>query len=201
PRNRVAVQQDASVHYPSLIEDMKGADHAIHLQYYSWADDAFTQELKAILIERAGNGVEVRLLYDPIGSFLHLTRRYKRELKAGGVQVAPVSAFYRLHTISYRNHRKIAVIDGRIGYTGGMNIGQEHLDGGPAFDCWRDTHLRIEGDGAPVLQAAFLVDWYNATCQDLFAAERFPLLKQDIAQALPANDDQFGADREPVHIL
>lgn len=81
--NRVAVQQDATVHYPSLVEDLKGARCSIHLQYYIWADDPFTQELKAILIERAGNGVEVRLLYDSIGSFFTLTRRYKRALKAG----------------------------------------------------------------------------------------------------------------------
>ena len=63
------------------------------------------------------------------------------------MRVAPVSALWRLHTISYRNHRKIAVIDGRVGYTGGMNIGQEHLDGGPSFDRWRDTHVAHRGRG------------------------------------------------------
>ena len=92
------------------------------------------------------------------------------------MHVAPVSALYWLHTISYRNHRKIAVIDGQVGYTGGMNIGQEHLDGGPTFDSWRDTQVRLEGEGAAVLQVVFLVDWYNATGEDLFAADRFPSL-------------------------
>jgi cardiolipin synthase len=177
-RNRVAIQQDASVHYPSLMKDLKGARHAIHLQYYIWADDPFTRELKAILTERVRNGVEVRLLYDPIGSFFKLTRRYKRELTESGVRWAPVSALYRLHTISYRNHRKIAVIDGRIGYTGGMNIGQEHLDGGRNFDRWRDTHVRIEGEGAAVLQAVFLIDWYNATGKDIFAADHLPRMRR-----------------------
>lgn len=173
-RNRVAIQQDAATFYPSLMEDLRNARQTIHLQFYTWADDAFTRELKSILIERASRGVEVRLLYDPFGSLLRLTRRYKRELSQGGVEWAPVSALYWPHTISYRNHRKIAVIDGRIGYTGGMNIGQEHIDGGPTFDRWRDTQVRIEGDGAAVLQMVFLVDWYNATGEDLFAAERFP---------------------------
>ena len=185
-RNRVAIQQDASIHYPSLVEDLEEARRSIHLQYFSWADDPFTRKLKEILVERAGNGVEVRLLYDPVGSFFKLTRGYKRELAEGGVRLAPFSPLNRLHTISYRNHRKIAVVDGRVGYTGGMNIGQEHLDGGRAFDRWRDTQVRIEGEGAAALQAVFLIDWYNATGEDLFAADRFPLLGEDARSAATA---------------
>jgi cardiolipin synthase len=161
------------------MEDLARARRTIYLQYYIWADDPFTRNLKALLVERAQRGVEVRLLYDPFGSLFRLTRRYKRALSDGGVKHAPVSSLWRLHTISYRNHRKIAVIDGRIGYTGGMNIGQEHIDGGPSFDRWRDTHVRIEGEGAAVLQAVFLIDWYNATREDLFAAHRFPSLGSD----------------------
>lgn len=197
-RNRVAIQQDASAHYPSLIDDLAGARLSIHLEYYTWGDDAFTRELKAILVERSRSGVKVRLLYDPFGSF-NLTRRYKRELREGGVQIAPVSALYRLHTISYRNHRKIAVVDGRVGYTGGMNIGQEHLDGGPSFDRWRDTQVRIEGEGTGVLQAVFLIDWYNATGEDLFAAEHFPSLGPDGRSASAAAEPRDSA--LPVQIL
>jgi cardiolipin synthase len=199
-RNRVAIQQNASVHYPSLMEDLRRAQRTIDLQYYTWADDRFTRELKGILIERAMSGVEVRLLYDPFGSLARLTRRYKRELREGGVHWAPVSALYWLHTISYRNHRKIAVIDGRIGYTGGMNIGQEHLDGGPSFDHWRDTQVRLEGEAAAVLQAVFLVDWYNATGEDLFSADRFPLPPGD---RLPSSNAEVEADASyvPVQIL
>jgi cardiolipin synthase len=88
--------------------------------------------------------------------------------------VAPSAPLWRLHTISYRNHRKITVIDGAIGYTGGMNIGKEHLDGGEGFDSWRDTQLRIEGEGAAMLQAVFMVDWYNAMRENLFAEAYFP---------------------------
>jgi cardiolipin synthase len=199
-RNRVAIQQNASTFYPSLMKDLRKAQRTIYLQFYTWADDAFTRELKAILIERAADGVEVRLLYDPFGSLLRLTRRYKRELSQGGVKWAPASALYRLHTISYRNHRKIAVVDGRVGYTGGMNIGQEHLDGGPTFDRWRDTQVRLEGEGAAVLQMVFLVDWYNATGEDLFAAGRFPSLAEG---ALPAQDRDADAvdGYVPVQIL
>jgi cardiolipin synthase len=144
--------------------------------------------------------VEVRLLYDPFGSLVRLTRRYKRELSQGGVRWAPVSALYWLHTISYRNHRKIAVIDGRVGYTGGMNIGQEHIDGGPTFDLWRDTQVRLEGEGAAVLQAVFLVDWYNATGEDLFAADRFPLLADGVPP-MTTEDPGASDDYVPVQIL
>jgi cardiolipin synthase A/B len=199
-RNRVVIQQDASVHYPSLMEDLRKAQRTIYLQYYTWADDRFTRELKAILVERARSGVEVRLLYDPFGSLFRLTRRYRRELSEGGVRWAPVSALYRLRTISYRNHRKIAVIDGRIGYTGGMNIGQEHLDGGPSFDSWRDTQVRLEGEGAAVLQVVFLIDWCNATGEDLFAADRFPSLGRGVPPAATENADASDGS-VPVQIL
>lgn len=197
--NRVEIQQDAAVHYPSLVEELKRARRSIHLQYFSWASDAFTEELKAILIERAGGGVEVRLLYDPVGSFFKLKHGYKRALTKGGVHLAPVSPLYRLHTISYRNHRKIAVVDGRVGFTGGMNIGQEHLDGGREFERWRDTQVRIEGEGVAALQAVFLVDWYNATGEDLFAAEHFPPPAQD---RLPTAADAASQDGGvPIQIL
>ncbi len=173
-RNHVEIQQNASRFYPSLMEDLRAARRSIHLQYFIWGADPVTEEIKEILTAKAKSGVEVRLLYDPIGSFWHLSRAYVREMEAAGVRVAPTSPLYRLHTISYRNHRKITVIDGAIGYTGGMNIGREHLDGGPGFDFWRDTQVRLVGESAAVLQAVFAVDWYNAVGEDLFAPKYFP---------------------------
>ena len=173
-RNRVEIQQDASVFYPSLIKDMEAAQHSIHLQYFIWRADRFTEGLKDVMKTKARAGVEVRLLYDPVGSQAHLTCAYIKDLQAAGVYIAPTSPLYRLHTISYRNHRKITVIDGVIGYTGGMNIGQEHIDGGEGFDSWRDTQVRIVGEGAALLQAVFTVDWYNAVKENLFSAAYFP---------------------------
>ena len=173
-RNRVEIQQDAAKFYPRLIEDMKAAQHSIHLQYFIWGVDSFTDNLKQILTEKAKSGVEIRLLYDPIGSQAHVGRRYIREMLTAGIKMAPTSPFYHLHTISYRNHRKITVIDGAIGYTGGMNIGQEQLDGGEGFDSWRDTQVRLVGESAAILQAVFMVDWYNAVRENLFFARYFP---------------------------
>jgi len=174
-RNHVEIQQDAAVFYPSLIKDMEAARHSIHLQYFIWGADRFTEGLKDILKTKAWAGVEIRLLYDPVGSHAHLTHAYIKDLQSAGVRVAPTSPLYQLHTISYRNHRKITVIDGMIGYTGGMNIGQEHIDGGEGFDSWRDTQVRIVGEGAALLQAVFMVDWYNAVKENLFSAAYFPV--------------------------
>jgi cardiolipin synthase len=143
-RNQVEILQDAAEFYPRLMDEMGAARRSIHLQYFIWGADDFTEGLKEIMIAKAKAGVEVRLLYDPLGSRAHLTRGYLRELEWAGVRVAPTSPLWRLHTISYRNHRKITVVDGAIGYTGGMNIGKEHLDGGAGFDSWRDTQVRIE---------------------------------------------------------
>jgi cardiolipin synthase len=181
-RNRVEIQQDATVFYTSMMKDMEAARHSIHLQYFIWSADAFTERLKAILIAKARSGVEVRLLYDPVGSRAHLSRSYVKSLQAAGVRIAPTSPLYQLHTISYRNHRKITVIDGSIGYTGGMNIGQEHLDGGRGFDSWRDTQLRIIGDGAAVLQAVFMVDWYNAVKENLFSNVYYPVHAEELIE-------------------
>jgi cardiolipin synthase len=172
-RNRVEIQQNAAEFCPSMVEDMKAARHSIHLQYFIWGADAFTEGLKEILSAKAREGVEVRLLYDPIGSQAHVGRTYVRDMRAAGIHMAPTSPLYQLHTISYRNHRKITVVDGAIGYTGGMNIGQEHLSGGVGFDFWRDTQVRIVGEGAALLQAVFMVDWYNAVKENLFSAAYF----------------------------
>jgi cardiolipin synthase len=170
--NEIEVLQDAEVAYPRLFEDLRRATRFIYLQTYSLASDAIGTELKAVLLDRAASGVDVRLLYDPLGSLLMLNPLYRREMRRGGVRMVPYSPLWRLHTIGYRNHRRIVVIDGVVGYTGGLNIGQEHIEPGGGFDGWRDTHLRIEGSAIAVLQSIFAVDWRNAVGEDLLAAGR-----------------------------
>ena len=173
-RNQVEILQNAATFYPRMIEDMKDARHSIHLQYFIWGRDDFTDGLRRILSDKAKAGVEVRLLYDPLGSQAHVNRAYVKDTETAGIRMAPTSPLWRLHTISYRNHRKITVIDGEIGYTGGMNIGKEHLDGGEGFDAWRDTQVRVVGEGAAALQTVFMVDWYNAVRENLFSPAYFP---------------------------
>lgn len=207
-RNQVEIQQDATVFYPRLIEDIQAARQSIHLQYYIWRADEFTASLQKLLAEKAREGVEVRLLYDPIGSRVSMRRIQTPEMQAAGVRVSHTSPFYHLHTISYRNHRKITVIDGVIGYTGGMNIGQEHLDGGSSFDYWRDTQVRIVGQGAALLQSVFMIDWYNAVREDLFAAKYFPREAVDPAETdVPVQiltsgpDSQWAAIRQLYSLM
>jgi cardiolipin synthase A/B len=175
-RNRVEILQDAAMFYPRLIEDIRAARHSIHMQYFIWARDAFTDELNQVLSEKAKAGVEVRLLYDPVGSRGYARHLYFKAMRTAGIHVAPTSPLWHLHTISYRNHRKITVVDGVIGYTGGMNIGKEHLDGGRGFRLWRDTQVRIVGEAVAALQTVFMVDRYNAVRENLFSASYFPAL-------------------------
>jgi len=193
--NRLELLQDANQKYPRLIQDVKNARHSIHMQYFIWAADPFTEELKAILIGKARENVDVRILYDPAGSFFYLNRKYVREMRAGGVRMVPFSPLYRLHTIGYRNHRKIAVIDGIIGYTGGLNIGQEHLDGGKYHDSWRDTHVRVMGEAATVLQAVFTVDWHNAVGENMLSPGDFPPVSDESAR-LPVHITVSGPDSQ-----
>ncbi len=127
--NRVEILQDADTMYPLLLEDFRRARHSIHLEFFSWATDEVIDEFDALLEQKAGEGVEVRLLFDAVGSFLLFKRARRKRLRAAGVEVTTFSPVLRIHTISYRNHRKIAVIDGITGYVGGMNMGKEHIEG------------------------------------------------------------------------
>lgn len=200
--NDVDILQDASEFYPRMVQDMKEARRSIHLQYYIWRGDAGSAEMTDVMLEKARRGVQVRLLYDPLGSRKGLSRGYIDALRKAGIVLSPTSPTFRPHTISYRNHRKITVIDGVIGYTGGMNIGKEHLDGGEGFESWRDTQVRIAGDSASMMQAVFMVDWFNATKENLFEPSYFPGASATAADDVPVQiltsgpDSQWAAIRQ-----
>ncbi len=192
--NRVEVLQDALEKYPRLFRDIEEARRSVHLQYYIWRADSLGLRLMALLEAKVAQGVRVRVIYDPVGSFGIRGAIYVRRMRARGIEMWPSSPLWRVHTISYRNHRKIAVIDGRIGYTGGINLGVEHVDPRKAYPkrgygLWRDTHLRLTGMAVRALQRVFAVDWANATGQDLFTPENFPGL--DEAEAVPGQPVQL----------
>lgn len=178
PCNNLEILQNGDQKYPRLMGDLKAAQHSIHLEYYEWGSDALMQEIKQILLDKVKEGVEVRLLYDPVGSYYMLHRRYVREMKTGGVKMVPYSPWYFIHTISYRNHRKIVVIDGLIGYTGGLNMAETYLKGPEwgDFTGWRDTHARFTGQAVWGLQSSFIIQWYNTTGEQLFDPAYFPPL-------------------------
>ncbi|QQO45541.1 cardiolipin synthase [Paracoccus sp. MC1862] len=196
-RNEVRILHDAKEAYPPLIEDMKAARQSIHLQYFSWNTDALADELYEILSAKAAEGVDVRIIYDPVGSLFMLKRRLIRKMRAAGIRMEPFSKLWRVHTISYRNHRKIAVFDGVVGHTGGLNIGCEHIRPPEGFETWRDTNIRVVGSAATLLQAVFAVDWHNATGEDLFRPENFSPAPDRLADAhLPVQMTLSGPDSE-----
>ena len=178
----VEVIQEGKRKFSLLKEDLEGAAKFIHMAYFIWRDDELTQDIKDILIRKAGEGVEVRILVDALGSF-GLSVKYKKELRAAGIQIYRYFDFgslFTLHTINYRNHRKIVIVDGHIGYTGGMNMGQEYIDGAFGYDCWRDTHLRIIGDGVKSLQSIFTLEWENTTREKIFGEKYFPEIESKL---------------------
>lgn len=145
----------------SLIADISSAREFINLEYYIIDDDETGNAVANALIERAKAGVKVRFIYDHVGSF-KVRKRFFRRLAEAGIEAHPFFkvAFPPFGTrINWRNHRKICVIDGRIGYIGGMNIADRYVTGGKHFPMWRDLHLRIEGPSVLSLHQSFSVDW------------------------------------------
>ena len=156
-----------------LKEDLAAAQRFIHLQYFIWEQDRLTAEIVPILLDRLAAGVEVRIMYDWMGCITFKKRELKQLAKAGAKVRADVTDLLR---INYRNHRKIVVIDGEIGYTGGMNVGQEYIDGGERFATWRDTHMRMTGQAVAALEKLFASRWFEhkKDHENLFGAEYMP---------------------------
>jgi len=161
--------------FDTMFEDIRKARKHIHLDYYIIDQCKIGYELQHLLIEKAKEGVEVRLIYDDIGSW-KTKQKFFREMQDVGVQCYPflkVLLPYLSPKFNYRNHRKIVVIDGKIGYTGGYNVGDRYIDGG-RFDYWRDSHVRIEGKAVYGLQTAFLIDWFFVSRSLLTSKYYFP---------------------------
>lgn len=178
--NQVEILQNGKEKFPALIKDIQNAKKTIHLTYFIWKNDPFTKQMQEILIKKAKEGVEVRILIDAWGSIL-LPQRYRIKMRKAGVKIFRYFDFrfpLTIHTINYRNHRKIAVIDGKIGYTGGINMGKEYLSGGKQFDFWRDTHFRVKGEAAVILQSIFALEWENTTKEKLNSKKYFPEIKE-----------------------
>jgi cardiolipin synthase len=153
--------------YAAIAEALEAARHHIHLEYYIWEDDRIGTRLRDLLVTRAKAGVEVRLLLDGTGSFTTRGDFFEPLVEAGG-SVAwfnPITVLggLRRRRIDFRTHRKIIVCDGRVGFTGGINVADTESAEFSGKNAWRDTHLRIEGSAVLVLQRVFAEDWLYAT--------------------------------------
>ncbi len=177
PATDVTPLETGDACFQALEAAIAAAHHHIHLEYYLWQPDRGGTRLRDLLVEKARAGIAVRLLLDPIGSD-RITRRFLQPLLDAGGMTAWFNPLrlrrLRPNHVNFRTHRKIVVCDGRIGFTGGINVSDNHSAAysGPA--AWRDTHLRIEGEPVHRLQFIFLEDWYFATDQAPFEPEFFP---------------------------
>ncbi len=159
--------------FERMIESLKEATHHIHLEYYIVRDDLIGNQLKDLLIEKAKQGVKVRFLYDAVGSW-KLSKSFIKQLSAAGVEMiafGPVRLPFLNSKFNFRNHRKIIVIDGTVGFVGGLNIGDEYLGRDQYFGFWRDTHLMVRGEAVRTLQLIFLQDWYHMTNRSFLTSE------------------------------
>ncbi len=175
--NDVRIFTNGKDKFDSLFADIEQAKKHIHVEYYVLMDDEIGTKFQQALIRKAKEGLEVRVIYDSFGS-RKTKKKFFEEFRKAGIETEP---FLKLtlpaltSRINYRLHRKIVVIDGQIGYVGGMNIADRYLTGF-TWGGWRDTHARIEGKGVQGLQSVFLIDWYFVSRTLITARYYFPML-------------------------
>ena len=173
--NDVELSPESNMFFNSLLEELKKAEEYINIQFYIFKDDRIGKEIIEILKEKAQAGVEVRLLYDAVGG-RNLSKKAVKEMKEAGVQVANFfPSFLNIinFNINFRNHRKIVVIEGKVGFVGGFNVGDEYLGRDPKFGEWRDTHIKLTGSCVIDLSMRFLLDWRYTTKENLDLAKYF----------------------------
>lgn len=165
--NEMELYYEGKYAFDAILNDIQLAKDHIHLEYYILEDDKIGNQIREALEIQAKKGVKVRLIFDDMGSW-SLPGKFIKSLENAGVEVypfLPVRFPWLTNKINYRNHRKIIVVDGNIGYVGGMNIADRYIEGSPKYGIWRDAQLRIVGDAAHMLQAIFLTDWFFVSKQ------------------------------------
>lgn len=174
--NRAEVLSDGLEAFERIFSELEKARDHIHLEYYIIRDDSTGQRLKEILIRKAREGIRVRVIYDAVGSW-KLSRQFTRELADAGVEIKPflpVVLPFINNRLNYRNHRKIVVVDGTVGFMGGLNIGDEYLGYHPRLGKWRDTHLQLTGSAVHFLQVIFILDWEFVSREKIIGQDFFP---------------------------
>ncbi|MCE3201304.1 cardiolipin synthase [Paenibacillus sonchi] len=193
--NETTVYAEAEHAFKAMLESIAAAKHHIHMEFYIIRDDELGTQFKQLLIQKAQEGVYVRLLYDGIGS-RRLGKAFIKQLQEAGVEIGcfspPLITFFQ-RQLNYRNHRKIVVVDGKIGFLGGLNIGDEYLGKDPSFGYWRDTHFSMKGDAVLWIQYTFLTDWYVVKGQLLTDSSYVPVQEshgRDIVQIVKSGPDE-----------
>lgn len=183
--NEVKILKSGHEKFIDLFEEIKKAKHHIHLEYFNFRNDSIANALFDLLAKKAEEGVEIRALFDSFGNSSNnkpLKKKHLKAIRAKGIEIEefdPIRFPWINHAFR-RDHRKIIVIDGEIGYTGGMNIADYYINGLPKIGEWRDIHIRIEGNAVECLQDIFLDMWNETTNQNIQGEKYYPYSNEKI---------------------
>ncbi|WP_103069444.1 cardiolipin synthase [Aquimarina sediminis] len=201
--NEVKLLKNGEATFQAIFEALKNAEHFIHLEYYIFEEGELTANLYNLFQEKIKNGVKIRVLYDGIGS-ISLSKKYIRKLEYIGVEVhkfLPIRFGKFLSSINYRNHRKIIVVDGKIAFTGGINVSDKYVKGDVNLGVWHDIHLQLKGPVVHSLQSIFAMDWYMVSANDDILDTSYfysyPKLKGSTVQIVHSGpDSDFSATQQ-----
>ncbi|MCI6756345.1 MAG: phospholipase D-like domain-containing protein [Lachnospiraceae bacterium] len=185
----------------SQIEDLRKAEHSIFLEYFAIEDRESFAPIREILYQKAAEGVDVRILYDDIGSASMLSFRFVKLMESHGIRCRdfnPISPFFSIF-MNNRDHRKMTIIDGKIGYTGGYNLANEYFGFDRPYGHWKDTGVRLEGDAVRSMTAMFLEMW-NAMRREDWTADLTKYLPAVKAGELTAEADSMAERRKAVSL-
>ncbi len=175
PGNDAKVLYNGKKTFDIIFEALRKAEDFIHLQYYIFEEGELLDKLYCLFEEKIRQGVEIRILYDTIGSY-SIRKKMKKRFRQIGAKVYPILPLHFgsiLYTLNYRNHRKIIVIDGKIGFTGGVNISDKYITSKSDLGIWDDTHLYLEGPVVDSLHRVFIKDYYFASNEELLLKEKY----------------------------
>lgn len=177
--NKIKLLKSGREKFLDLFEVIRQAKHHVHLEYFNFRNDSIANALFDLLAEKVKEGVEVRALFDAFGNWSNskpLKKRHLKKIRKQGIEIVKFDPFTFpwFNHAAHRDHRKIAVIDGKVAYTGGMNIADYYINGLPKIGTWRDMHTRIEGDAVGDLQEIFLTIWNKETKQNVGGEAYFP---------------------------
>lgn len=178
-QNELKLLKSGHEKFIDLFQEIEKAKHHIHLEYFNFRNDSIANALFEILEKKAKEGVEIRAMYDAFGNSSNnqpLKNKHIKSIREKGIEIVEFDPlrFPWINHVFHRDHRKIVVIDGRIGYTGGMNIADYYIEGLPEIGEWRDIHLRISGSAVNDLQDIFLTMWNKCTKQDIGGEAYYP---------------------------
>jgi cardiolipin synthase len=193
--NKLTFYSEGRPAFDDMLAAIRAATHHVHLEFFIFQYDTLGRQFLELLAEKAKQGIEVRLLYDAMGSRKMSWWRLRKLRAAGGKYAAflPVSLFRRRIQVNLRNHRKILVVDGKVAFTGGINIGDEYLGKNKRLGHWRDTALRMEGPAVESLQRTFIEDWDFAFGESLEGESYFqadPEAGSEEVQVIQSGPDQ-----------